>query len=325
MISKKIGIIAASAVLALTLAGCGNTNNHSSATSSSASEQSTSDQQQNAGIVGTYRDNQDKAAIKLNSDKTGRYVYADPTDPDTDDQLTWKKTGTNTYQLKLDDDNVTSPLTAKLNNGKLTLTGDDNWNTESFNRTSNSLNLDHFLAQAHGNSSTASHSGSSTSSTAKGKYGNQGPADVPSELQGTWYSTDDDENATVTFGQHNFHEKDDDDSTDLSLYKQDPDFLANDSNATDQSIQEATKHWGKVSTANAKGMHWFNIRGWTQTAGDGTSYAVHTENVDGQEIKVLVVAEGADYETEEVYYQTEALANKYGNKKFDDLNYGDDD
>lgn len=37
-----------------------------------------------------------------------------------------------------------------------------------------------------------------------GKYGNKGPVNVPSKMQGTWYTADDGSDGTVTFGSHTF-------------------------------------------------------------------------------------------------------------------------
>ena len=90
-------------------------------------------------IVGSYVDNKDKAALVLNSDHTGRYVYVDPKNPDTDDQLTWKKIDATTYRIKLNDSDVTSDLTAKVENNELNLSGDDNWNTENFKKSSKKI------------------------------------------------------------------------------------------------------------------------------------------------------------------------------------------
>lgn len=112
--------------------------------SQSSSISSTRDQ-----VVGSYRDDKDGAAIVLSDNGTGRYVYADKNNPDTNDSLTWKKQGSS-YLITLQDKDVVNPLNAKLNGQQLTITGNGGWNTENFNRVSGSLNLDDFLQQAHG-------------------------------------------------------------------------------------------------------------------------------------------------------------------------------
>ena len=81
-----------------------------------------------------FKDDQDGAAITLNDNGTGRYVYADPTSIDTDDQLNWKNNSDGYYTITLHDSNVTSPLTGKLDGSKLILSGDYNWNTEEFTK-----------------------------------------------------------------------------------------------------------------------------------------------------------------------------------------------
>lgn len=159
IILKKSTIVVAGTLLlsSLLLGACGNKQASTSNNSSSAAKTSKVTQQNQ--IVGSFKDNKDGAAITLNSDGTGQYVYADSDNPDTNDQLTWKKSGSN-YTVNLKDSNVTSPLTAKLSSNQLTLSGDDNWNTETLTKVNGKLNLSQFLADAHkaknGNSSQSS-------------------------------------------------------------------------------------------------------------------------------------------------------------------------
>ena len=72
---------------------------------------------------------------------------------------------------------------------------------------------------------------------------------------------------------------------------------------------------------NAKGMHWLLMHSWMQTAGAGTYYAVHTETINGQQVKVLVEAGGADMHVNAVYYQSQSMAKQQAGTKYDDLNY----
>lgn len=95
-------------------------------------------------IIGSFRDDKDGAAIVFNENGTGRYVYADKENPNTDDTLTWRKQG-NKYLITLKDKDVTSPLTGNLDNDRLTISGEGNWNTEEFQRTDKNLDLDQFL------------------------------------------------------------------------------------------------------------------------------------------------------------------------------------
>lgn len=155
------------------------------------------------------------------------------------------------------------------------------------------------------------------------KYGRLEAIDVPSEMQGTWYSTDNDADSTITFGPHSY--ADGDGNATIKLYKQDPRFGEDEDNYTNQDVQKATKNWGKASYLNIDDERWLNVRGWTQSAGDGESYAVKTETIDGKQVKVLVVGGGAENWVDAVYYQSKDMAQQNANKKFDDLHYRDDD
>lgn len=101
-----------------------------------------------AKIVGAYRDDQDGAAIVFNENGTGRYVYADKNNPDTNDSLTWRKDGER-YLINLEDRDVTNPLTAMFDNNKLVITGSNGWNTEIFQKVNGELNLQQFLRDMH--------------------------------------------------------------------------------------------------------------------------------------------------------------------------------
>lgn len=164
VILKKIFLGLASLSLLLSLTACGNKTNSSNQNARQASSQSSQQVRQN-NVVGSYKDTDNDVAMTLKSDSTGRYVYADPQNSNTDDQLTWKKTSSNIYTLNLQDSNITSPITAKFNNGKLILTGNSNWHTVTLNKSNHNINLDQFLAQADpktkNNSTAATRSSSS--------------------------------------------------------------------------------------------------------------------------------------------------------------------
>ena len=129
----------------------------------------------------------------------------------------------------------------------------------------------------------------------------------------------------MTFGPHSYTYSDGDDSGTTQLYKQDSQWAQNEDNYINQDIQKATTNWGKASFFTLDGAHWLNVRGWTQGAGDGESYAVKTETVDGKQVKVLVVGGGARNLVDAVYYQSKDMAQQNADKKFDDLHYLDDD
>ena len=169
---KKSRIVFAStAALALLLAGCGSQQSNSN-TNNSGTPKTTkvASSHQQDHIVGSFKDDKDGAAITLNADGTGQYVYADNDEPDTNDQLTWKRDG-NSYTITLKDSNVTSPLTAKLSGQQLTLTGDSDWNTETFTKVKGKLDLSKFLSDAHGGQAT---NGSNDQQTSGGQNDSNG-------------------------------------------------------------------------------------------------------------------------------------------------------
>lgn len=163
-----------------------------------------------------------------------------------------------------------------------------------------------------------------SSSSVDNKYGRIGTINFPAEMQGTWYTADNDNDLSVKIAGNTISFSGDDGGT-TKLYKQDPHFLDDESTYLNQSVQEATKDWGRGSFFNLDGARWLNVRGWTQTAGDGSSYTVKTETVNGKQVKVLVQSGGAMNFVEAVYYQSEDMAQQQADTKFDDLHYMDDD
>lgn len=160
---------------------------------------------------------------------------------------------------------------------------------------------------------------SSSSNKSTGKYGNQGAFNLPSDMQGTWYSDDKDaDSKTLTINGNQIKSAD----FTSNLYHRSSDF---DVDGASQAVQDATKDWGAANSFHNDGLHWINVRGWCQSAGDGSYYTVSTETVDGHDIRVLVVAGGAGIWTDAVYYQTPTLAQKYKNTKYTNLHYQDDD
>lgn len=153
-----------------------------------------------------------------------------------------------------------------------------------------------------------------------GKYGNKGPFDVPGDMRGTWYSADYDDNSTMTISDHRMII----DGDTVSLYHQDPQYAA-DNERPSADLIEATKHWGRTQYLHTDNGTWLNVQGWFQGAGDGTSYMVKTENINGKPVKVLVVGEGAENWVSAVYYPTKTMAQQQADQKYDDLHYQDDD
>lgn len=171
---------------------------------------------------------------------------------------------------------------------------------------------------------TSSRSNGESSTSTEHKYGRLNAINFPSEMQGTWYSSDNDSDQKLVITGNTISYSDDSDSGTTKLFKQDPSFLQDEDNYMSHSVQDATQGWGRGYFFNLDGSRWLNVRGWTQTAGDGSSYAVKTENVDGKAVKVLIEAGGAMNQAEAVYYQSADMAKQQADKKFDDIHYDDD-
>ena len=169
---KKLITVAGIATLGLLLVGCGNQSTTKSSSSNAVKTTKVAHHQQDQ-IVGSFKDDKDGAAITLNSDGTGQYVYADSDEPDTNDQLTWKKDGDN-YTITLKDSNVSGPLTAKLTGKQLTLSGDSNWNTETFTKVKGKIDLNKLLSDAHNEGQSSNGSTSEQTGNSGQQAGNSG-------------------------------------------------------------------------------------------------------------------------------------------------------
>ena len=161
---KKLLILATIALAGLSLAACGNNSKEAKDNSSLKAENSSLKKAEAEKIVGSYENNQDGAAITFNSDGTGRYVSSGSVNKDTENQLRWKKNSDGTYKITLQNSHVSSSLTGMLKGTKLTVFGDDNWETERFTRVKGKLNLDKFLANNQGSSSNSSQNSNSNNS-----------------------------------------------------------------------------------------------------------------------------------------------------------------
>lgn len=161
---NKVLTLATITLAGLSLAACGNNNQQTKETSSLKAENSSLKKAEAEKIVGSYENNQDGAAIIFNSDGTGRYVSSGSVNKDTDNQLRWKKNSDGTYKITLQNSHVSSSLTGMLKGTKLTVFGDDNWETERFTRVKGKLNLDKFLANNQGSSSNSSQNSNSNNS-----------------------------------------------------------------------------------------------------------------------------------------------------------------
>lgn len=179
--------------------------------------------------------------------------------------------------------------------------------------------VNQLASQAQINDQRGSSSSANSTHASVGKYGNQGTVNVPTAMQGTWYSAEYGD-SSITFGAHTLavHGDGDGEGSQLTLYRQDPHA---DFDMDDHSIQNATKSWGRTTFNNVDGLNFLTVQGWCQSAGDGSSYAIHTETINGKKVQVLVEAGGAGFWTEGVYYRSQSMAKQQAKVHYDDLHY----
>lgn len=296
------------ATTSFALAGCGQpkTSHHSAAKTTQVKPK-----QKKQSVVGYYLNSKDEVAMHFKKNGRGRYLKLYYQACPADVKFTWKKTGKNTYDLHYDSDFQGK---ARLVDNKLVLQTDGDKKNISLKKTK-PFNLTDWMQRESlksGPSSSQNSDSSSSSSDGSGKYGNEGAFNIPAEMQGTWYSSD----GSIALHGNTITTSD----SDCKIYRQSRSF-ANSDQMMDDSVADATRGWLSGTIYDSQGMHWLNLRGWAQTAGAGTSYAVHTENIDGKNVKVLVVAGGAENWVLGTYFETQDLADQYGDQQFDDLNY----
>lgn len=66
----------------------------------------------------------------------------------------------------------------------------------------------------------------------------------------------------------------------------------------------------------ARHASWIELRGWNQSAGDGTYYKVANKHYHGQKIRVISEAGGAGLWVIQHYYASKKVAKQLGNHRF---------
>lgn len=153
---------------------------------------------------------------------------------------------------------------------------------------------------------------------------------IPAEMQGTWYSASNYDGETThskyVFGQSTIFIQDDKydtKGTTTTLYTRSSDFKM-PLPPTEKQMDQV-KGWGLGHLYQQDGLNYMNVMGWYQTAGSGTSFAVHTENIAGNNVQILVCASGARPWVDGIAYRSQAMAEKMQDQHFDDLHYRDDE
>lgn len=150
--------------------------------------------------------------------------------------------------------------------------------------------------------------------------GDKGLFTFPTAMQGKWYYWNEYEKkvADLVVTEHQIGS-----SKDLSeVHMMDPKFLATyDYSKISSDYKKVAENWSRAATYNepVHGIKWINIRGYFQTAGDGSYFGLHHE--EGRQ--VLVMAYGAQIATSAVGFRSATLAKKYGDYHFPDLFYLD--
>lgn len=347
---KQTGILLATGLASLTLAGCSNNSSSQQrqSTSSSASliakkssvkvSAQGMSPQQSVSLVTAYAGNRyggawaqtakqaRQSGLQVNLYPTSRYQLSDNGQGMAYDVTAGGQANGLVYTIDQNDDvviyqgaqpgkrakklvTISKPAMAKYVNahGQGALVNDLAKNAQVVDKSGG--------ATSNGNANAASYGDNAT-----GKYGNKGPFAVPADMQGTWYSADHDDESTVTISDHEMNI----DGDTVKLYHQDSQYAQDNDQPSDDQVS-ATKDWGRTQFLHDDGGTWLNIQGWFQGAGDGTSYMVKTENIDGKPVKVLVVGEGAENWVTAVYYPSKAMAQQQADQKYDDLHYQDDD
>lgn len=131
----------------------------------------------------------------------------------------------------------------------------------------------------------------------------------PQNMQGTWYAVDSDDGSVHTLVIKG-NELTEDGHTlqcmTMKAWTPEDESIINNPQAAQNTWKQ--DHWGKAQWMNAQGHRWVNVRGWYQSAGDGESYCLDQENVNGQNVPVILEAGGAMFTVDETYYRSQSLA-----------------
>lgn len=141
---------------------------------------------------------------------------------------------------------------------------------------------------------------------------------VPDDLQGTWYSSDDNSSSPIVFTPNEM--KIGSSVTEIhgsnEMTDQDKRVINNNDIS---AMNDARENWLLANmVTDTDGNTWLNLRGWYQNAGAGSFYKVTIKQVEGQAIKVMTSAHGGGMWSDGHYYTSQALADVNKNKTYQD-------
>lgn len=141
---------------------------------------------------------------------------------------------------------------------------------------------------------------------------------VPDDLQGTWYSSDDNSSSPIVFTPNEM--KIGSSVTEIhgsnEMTDQDKRVINNNDIS---AMNDARENWLLANmVTDTDGNTWLNLRGWYQNVGAGSFYKVAIKQVEGQAIKVMTSAHGGGMWSDGHYYTSQALADVNKNRTYPD-------
>lgn len=141
---------------------------------------------------------------------------------------------------------------------------------------------------------------------------------VPDDLQGTWYSSDDNSSSPIVFTPNEI--KIGSSITEIhgsnEMTEQDKRVINNNDISAMNDDRETWLLANMVTDTD--GNTWLNLRGWYQNVGAGSFYKVTIKQVEGQAIKVMTSAHGGGMWSDGHYYTSQALADVNKNRTYPD-------
>jgi len=144
-------------------------------------------------------------------------------------------------------------------------------------------------------------------------------AELPGNLQRTWYHYDDNEGYdTVTFKAHQFQTVERQSGTTYHHRLQVHQRVLN------LNSNRLAHHptWAVVRQRVMSGVSWLNVRGWNQSLGTGWDFKVSQQRLAKQSVTILSQTSSCGTWAYEHYFTSKQLARRYQNSHFTGEVYG---